>query len=260
MTCGIQYDATDIPPERCIICEDERQYINQEGQKWTTLEEIRKKHHNIFKIEERCLTGIGTEPRFAIGQRAILATSPEGNVLWDCISLVDRDTIKEIENLGGISAIAISHPHFYSSMVEWSHAFGNIPIYIHAYDSKWVMRHDRSIVFWEGNTFNLKKGMTIIRCGGHFEGSSVLHLADSETLLASDTIFVVSDRNYVSFMYSYPNLIPLKPSAVSDIVKSVEPFAIERIYGGWFGLVIEKNGKEIIRKSAERYLSKLTGR
>ena len=29
-----------------------------------------------------------------------------------------------MNELGGIAAIAISHPHYYTSMVEWSRAFG----------------------------------------------------------------------------------------------------------------------------------------
>ena len=52
--------------------------------------------------------------------------------------------------MGGIKAIAISHPHYYSSMVEWSRAFGGVPIYLHAADRQWVMRPDHAIVFWEG--------------------------------------------------------------------------------------------------------------
>jgi len=36
-----------------------------------------------------------------------------GNILWDCVSLIDSDTVARIQALGGISAIAISHPHYY---------------------------------------------------------------------------------------------------------------------------------------------------
>lgn len=35
------------------------------------------------------------EPRFAIGQRALPITHPEGNVLWDCIPL-PTSTIRRI--------------------------------------------------------------------------------------------------------------------------------------------------------------------
>jgi hypothetical protein len=71
------------------------------------------------------LIGIGTQPKFAIGQRALLLCTPEGNILWDCISLIDDATITLINGLGGLHAIAISHPHFYTTLVDWSHAFGD---------------------------------------------------------------------------------------------------------------------------------------
>ena len=56
-------------------------------------------------------------PAFGIGQRALLVRTREGNILWDCVSLIDSDTVALIKALGGIYAIAISHPHYYTSMV-----------------------------------------------------------------------------------------------------------------------------------------------
>ena len=53
----------------------------------------------------------------------MLIQSPGGNVLWDCISLIDDATIEAVRSLGGLATIAISHPHCYSGMVEWSRAF-----------------------------------------------------------------------------------------------------------------------------------------
>src|SRR5439155_9897580 len=125
--------------------------------------------------QERGLIGIGTEPKFGIGQRALLVRAPEGNVLWDCVSLVDDATVEAVRGLGGISALAISHPHYYSCMVEWSRAFGDAPVYLHESDRQWVVRDDDAIVFWHGETCALGDGLTIIRCGGHFDGASVLH-------------------------------------------------------------------------------------
>src|SRR6266516_798754 len=118
--CGTQFDATSTSPQRCTICEDERQFVHYGGQQWTTLERLAADHHNRFEDEAPQLLGIGTEPEFAIGQRALLLQSPAGNLLWDCISLLDQKTIAEVQARGGIRAIAISHPHFSSSMVEWA--------------------------------------------------------------------------------------------------------------------------------------------
>ncbi len=257
-TCGTQYPASMQPPEHCPICEDERQYIGWKGQQWTTLSALQKEHHNEFRIIEPGLTGIGTSPSFSIGQRALLVQTPEGNILWDCITLIDEPTIALVKAFGGVSAIAISHPHYYSSMIEWSHAF-DAPVYLHAADREWVMRPDPSIQFWEGENRSLPGGLTLIRCGGHFPGGTVLHWpAGAEgrgALLTGDIINVVQDRRYVSFMYSFPNLIPLPPSAVRRIVSAVEPFNFDRIYSAWWGRVVAMDAKQSVRRSADRYIA-----
>ena len=56
--------------------------------------------------------------------------TPNGNVLWECISYIDDKTIEAVNGLGGVDAITLCHPHFYDSMVEWSYAFGKVPIYL----------------------------------------------------------------------------------------------------------------------------------
>ena len=202
------------------------------------------------------ISGIGTRPSFAIGQRALLVRSPAGNLLWDCITLLDDATAASVRELGGVRAIAISHPHYYSSMVEWSRCF-NAPIYLHAADRHWVMRPDDAIQFWSEDIKALWDGMTLIRAGGHFEGGAVLHLpAGAEgkgALLAGDILQVAQDRRWVSFMYSYPNYIPLPPSEVDRIVAAVDPFDFDRIYGAWWDRNVASDAKAAVRRSAERY-------
>lgn len=219
--------------------------------------ELQAGHHNIIRRVETGLLGIGTEPGFAIGQRALLIETPQGNVLWDCISLLDETTLMAIKALGGISAIAISHPHFYSAMVEWSHAFG-APVYLHALNRPWVMRPDANTHFWDEEQLLLPGDLTLVHCGGHFPGAAVLHWpAGAEgkgVLLTGDIINVVSDRRYVSFMYSFPNLIPLPARAVRQVVAAVEPFAYDRIYGGWWDRMVLQDAKAGVRYSAERYI------
>src|ERR1700722_3825430 len=146
VTCGTQFAEADEPPKACAVCEDERQYVGWSGQRWTTLDELRQSRRSVFRLEELGLFGIGMEPTFAIGQRALLVTSPEGNVLWDCIPLLDQALVEMIRGIGGVAPIAISHPHYYARMVEWSRAFG-CPIYLHAADRRWVMRPDPAIRF-----------------------------------------------------------------------------------------------------------------
>jgi glyoxylase-like metal-dependent hydrolase (beta-lactamase superfamily II) len=255
--CGTQYPTSEQPPEACAICEDPRQYIPHDaGQVWVAWDELLDSHDAEIR-DDHGLLGIGCAPELAIGQRALLVKSAAGNVLWDCIPYLDDAIVERIAAEGGLAAIAISHPHFYTAMVEWAHTFG-CPIYLHEAERKWVMRPDPSVRFWEGETHDLGGGLTLIRCGGHFEGGQVLHWRDRRALLAGDIVMVVPDRRYVSFMYSFPNLIPLPPSKVQHIAAALAPFEFDTLHGSWWDRFIEADGSNIVRRSADRYIRALT--
>lgn len=260
-TCGTEFPASEQPPQACPICCDERQYVGHEGQTWTTLAQLQKDgFRNEFCEHEPGLIGIGTTPAFAIGERALLLQHPQGNVLWDCMSLIDEETIAYIKRLGGLSAIAISHPHYYATMVTWARHF-DATIYLHEADRQWVMRPSERITFWSGETHTLRDGVTLHRLGGHFAGGTVLHWRQGAqgrgSLLTGDIIAVVADRRYVSFMFSYPNLIPLPAAEVQRIRDRVEPLPFDSLYGAWFGTVIPHDAHQAVLTSAERYIRAL---
>jgi glyoxylase-like metal-dependent hydrolase (beta-lactamase superfamily II) len=258
VTCGVQQAPSLSKPERCPICEDERQYVRQGGQAWTTVAQLAAQGHRVELRElEPELTGVGAEPAVGIGQRGLLVRTPAGNFLWDCFGYIDAKGVEDIRALGGVAGIAFSHPHFYGAMVEWSSAFGGCPIWIPSDDRMWVQREDPAIVEWRG-TREVVPGVTLIQTGGHFEGSAVLHWAAGAggqgALLVGDTITVVSDVRAVSFMRSYPNLIPLPADEIRRIVAAVRPYAFDRIYGGWWDRVTRSDGKGAVERSARRYL------
>jgi hypothetical protein len=258
VACGTQYPDSEAPPPECPICVDPRQYVPPGGQRWTTLAELGADHSNELR-EERTLTGVGTDPGFAIGQRALLVPYGGSNLMWDCITLLDDATAEEVERRGGLAGIAISHPHYYSAMVEWAHRF-DCPIHLHAADAEWVMRPDPAIRHWEGDVLDLGEGLTLIRGGGHFPGGAMLHRASGAgELLTGDIIQVIPDRTHVGFMWSYPNLVPLPDAEVQRIAAAVEPFAYDAIYGAWWDAIIPADGPEIVRRSADRYSRALRG-
>jgi hypothetical protein len=256
-TCGVQHRPASEPPGRCAICEDERQYVGWDGQEWLTPADLRDRYSAEIRAEEPGLIGIGMSPCFAIGQRALLVRSAAGNILWDCIPLLDDVIIDAVRELGGIAAIAVSHPHFYSAVADWADAF-DAPVLLHADDREWVMRPHPRLEFWAGEHIPLHDGMTVIRCGGHFDGAAVLHWpAGAEgrgALLVGDTIMVAQDRQHVSFMRSYPNLIPLPPSAVLRIAAALAPYRYDRIWSGWWSKRVERYAGEAVRRSVDRYL------
>ena len=261
-TCGVQHPPTGSPPNNCPICDDERQWVPHQGQSWTTLEEMKTSGYtNEIREQEPSVIGIGTSPKFGIGQRALLIQTPHGNVLWECISYIDKKTIKEVEDLGGIQAISICHPHFYSSMVEWSKAFDDAPIYLHEADKSWVMREHKSVKFFSAPSIEILPGITVIHCGGHFIGSTALHWSDGAegkgVLMSGDTLQVTADRKYVSFLYSYPNMIPLSPTEVRHIADTVAKYKFDRVYGIFWDRIIAKDGMAAIEKSARRYIKRV---
>jgi len=257
-TCGTQYPSAGSAPKNCPICDDERQFVGLSGQGWTMQEKLGVSHFNAWHEYAPGILGIGTQPRFAIGQRALLLRTAQGNVLWDCISLLDAATVSLIKSLGGIRAMAISHPHFYTSMNEWSRAF-DVSVHLHAADREWIMSPDGNLKLWDGETLELLPDVTLIRGGGHFSGSSMLHWAGGAggrgILCASDTAYVAADRQHVSFMRSYPNLLPLPARNVKAIAAALEPFKFDMMFGNFFESVIETGASEAVQRSAERYLA-----
>ena len=258
VTCGVQQPPSSRVPPRCPICEDERQYVRQGGQAWTTLEKLTSEGHRIeLRDLEPGLVGVGIAPSFGIGQRALLVETERGNFLWDCVGFIDQPAVKAVRARGGIAGIAMSHPHFYGAMTEWSRAFGDAPIYIPKADAEWIQYRSPAVVLWEGMR-EVLPGVTLVQCGGHFEGSAVLHWAAGAdgggALLVGDTITVVPDIRYVSFMRSYPNHIPLPPGSVRAIVRALQPYRFDRVYGGWWDRVTASDGHAAVERSARRYL------
>jgi glyoxylase-like metal-dependent hydrolase (beta-lactamase superfamily II) len=260
--CGTSYPDTAQPPPRCLICDDERQYVPSGGQSWTTPARLASGHVNGWRRLEADLFEIHTHPNFAIGQRALLLRTPEGNILWDCIALLDDATEALVRALGGLRAIAISHPHYYTCMQDWARRF-DCPIRLHAADAAWVMRPDAMIRHWQGETLEIAQGVTLLRLGGHFAGGAVLHWAAGAdgrgAILSGDILQVAADTRRVSFLWSYPNMMPLAAATVRRIAGTLAPWRFERIYGAFPGRQVMADGAGAVQRSAARYIELLEG-
>jgi hypothetical protein len=256
VTCGTQFTPSAAEPDGCPICLDERQYVGHAGQRFTTIAALATDHRNRIEQVEPGLTGIGTEPSFAIGQRALLVSG----LLWDCTTLIDPDTEAAVAAAGGIDAIAISHPHYYSGMVEWAERL-DARILLHEADREHIMRPSPRIELWSGERLPVADGLELHRLGGHFEGGTVCVWRDGAegrgALLSGDIVQVVADRRWVSFMRSYPNLIPLPAAEIARIRGIVETLAFDRVYGAWWDAIVPDDGRARVLRSADRYLRAL---
>lgn len=265
--CGTQFEQTSGLTS-CFICDDPRQYVPPGGQSFTTLAKLRKDGHRLKFEEDEVdpnVTSIKIDPPdVGIPNRGLLIRTPQGNILWDLICHFDEAAVKHINDLGGLSAIVISHPHFYTTWADWSRTFQNTPVYLAAADREWIARKDISNVHFLTETHTtILPGVTAIICGGHFPGSMALHVAPPNTkvpsLFHADTIHTVPNalspdvatakkhakgHTSYTFMWSIPNAIPLDPDAILQIWRALKGFDIEATYG--FVTVRAKEGDATI--------------
>ena len=257
-TCGTQYAPSVVPPEVCRVCSDDRQHVGWDGQRWTTHADLAARHH--VRIErDGAFVGVGIVERFAIPQRALLVPTSVGTVMWDCTSLVTADAVDAINRMGGVAMIAISHPHFYSAMVEWAEALGGVPILLHGADADWVMRPSTLIRHWHGDRLELADDATLVHLPGHFPGSSALLCADPtdtarRALLTGDSLHVAGDRRHVTVMHSVPNYIPVGPDTIRDVRRRLDGVEFDDVYGFTWGLNIIGDADAAVAASFERYL------
>ncbi|KAF1975773.1 hypothetical protein BU23DRAFT_588386 [Bimuria novae-zelandiae CBS 107.79] len=294
-TCGTQFDAPlSSPPKNCPICDDPRQYVPPTGQAWTSLnnEASTSSQRNEFITDPHdprihYITTTPTAPsktnmpaglsdattitkQLGIGERAILLQTEHGNVLWDLVAWLDDGTKDFIKAKGGLKAIVISHPHFWTTHLEWARCFG-CPVYLQECDKEWLQREDKNNVrtLVTQPTYTILPGVTLIRAGGHFPGSSFLHWSDKPSkpgkLFIADTMMSVPSGFYhadrlpgttsFSFMWAYPNMIPLPPDAVLGIWKSIKDFDFEESYGGFMGQNVRRKDLKVkVLESAKIFL------
>jgi hypothetical protein len=261
-TCGTQSAPTARAPATCRVCEDDRQYIGWSGQRWTTHEALGATH--TLRIgDDAGLPAFAVSPDFAIPQRMLLLTTEAGNILWESLSLVTDAAVQSLRDRGGVDRIVISHPHFYASMVEWSDALGKVPILLHAADHAWIQRPARCIEHWHGDRLSIGGGVTLLRTGGHFPGSTALHWATGPrgrgALFVGDSPQVAANRRSVSFMYSYPNFIPMPPASVRQMRELLTPFDYDDAYGFSWGRNIIGGARAAVNSSFDRYLTAVGG-
>lgn len=258
-TCAVEH-AERVPV--CAICDDERQWVPADGQRWTTLAELAANGTRVEITElEPDLYGLTTQESVGIGQQSKLLRTPAGNLLWDPVGFVDDDAVARVRALGEVAFIAASHPHMFGVQVEWSRALGGVPVLVSEADLEWVARPDPVIEPWSGER-EVLPGVTLTQPGGHFPGSAVVHWAAGAdgrgVLLSGDTIFANPDRTSVSFMRSYPNRIPLSGAVVERIAEHVSRFDFDRLYNNFEGIV-PADALDVVRRSAARHAAWVRG-
>jgi len=254
-TCGTQYAPGEVPG-LCPICSDDRQFVPESGQAWTSGRQLQQRHSVLIRQLYPQVYEIKIIPDFAIAQRAFLVLTASGNLLWDCIPLLNEELISFIRSKGGLKAIAFSHPHYYSNMNEWAAAF-DCPVYIHEKDEQWIYNKGPHVSTWEGSAKTLWEGMKIIHTGGHFPGSAVLHipsLSPGGAMLCGDTLYIARSRQHIAIQYSYPNHIPLPAGIVRDIYEQLLQLPFDTLHGAFDFQNLQGNAREVLEASLQRYV------
>ncbi|WP_431215828.1 MBL fold metallo-hydrolase [Puia sp. P3] len=254
-TCGTQYPQGEVP-DVCPICSDDRQFVPESGQVWTSGVRLQQQRSVLIRQLYPEVYEIKVLPDFAIGQRAFLILTPGGNLLWDCIPLLSEQLVSFIRSKGGLKAIAFSHPHYYSNMNEWASTF-DCPVYIHGKDDEWIFNKGPRISVWEGGEKPLWEGMKVIHMGGHFPGSAVLHvpsLSPGGTLFVGDTLYIARSRKHIAIQYSYPNHIPLPAKIVREIFDRLLRVGFDTMHGAFDFQNLAGNAREVLGASVGRYV------
>lgn len=261
--CGVEHADSPLrpAPDSCVLTSavvsmEERGDLPPHGQ-WTTLDELAALAHSTEHIDH----GLGVHslrrtPRFAIGHRSFLVQTGAGNLLWDSPAYLDDEILGMIRELGGVAAIAASHPHMFGAQVSWSREFGGVPVYVNADDQEWLPYRDPVIALWRDQLEPLPD-VRLLQVGGHMRGSSVALTPDG-TLLSGDSITGGLAKNWVSFQRSFPKHIPLSPGVVRRIVDRLEPYDFDRLYT-LGGDEIDRDAKQIVRTAAETHIRWVSG-
>jgi glyoxylase-like metal-dependent hydrolase (beta-lactamase superfamily II) len=255
--CAVEYPVAAEHPAVCPICSDERQYVPPSGQEWTSLQSLQHAGERVvITALEPGLYGLRSEPKLGIGQVSLLLCTPEGNLLWDPPGFVDETAAAAVQSLGGAAVIAASHPHMFGAQTGWSRMLGGPPVLVAEADRQWVQRDDRCIRTWSDEE-EILPGVTLVPVGGHFPGSAVVHW-DRGVVLAGDTVFPGPSQEWVTFMRSYPNAIPLSAAVVRRVADRICARPFDRLYGN-FGNTIPSDARSVVLRSADRYIGWVSG-
>ncbi|GAA4970415.1 hydrolase [Kineococcus glutinatus] len=267
-TCANQHPPTAEPPAVCRICADDRQFVPAGGQEWTSLAELAAEGHRTSWSEvEPGLFQLTVTPQVGIGHRGLLVTTPRGGVLWDPPGYLDDEAVRFVRDHGGLLATARSHPHLCGVDAEWSARFPGpdgtgAPRWVPRRDAGWLLRPEGSVRWWEDRA-EPAPGVTLVRCGGHFAGSAVLHVAAAAggrgALLVGDTLMVLPGERRVAFMRSYPMLLPLPERYLDRLLAALDDLSYDRVHGAWPGRSVDSGAREVVARSAELYRAWLTG-
>ena len=258
-TCGVEHASR---PDVCAICDDERQWVPEQGQRWTTLDELAAAGTRVVVDElEPGLLGLRAEPGVGIGPTTKVVVTPAGSLLWDPLGFVDDEAVAAVLAHGPVVAVVASHPHMFGVQVEWSRRLGGVPVLVSDADASWVQRPDPVIRTWSGER-EVLPGVVLSQPGGHFPGSAVVHWAAGAegrgVLLAGDTIMANPDRRTVSFMRSYPNRLPLSGAVALRVAEQVAGRPFDRLYNNFDG-VIPADARALVLASAQRHAAWVRG-
>lgn len=94
VTCGVETAEGDVPPTACAICSDERQWVPESGQAWTTMADLARTGTatSWFEVEPR-LYGLTATPQVGIGQQTMVVATSAGVVVFDPLGYVDQAAV-----------------------------------------------------------------------------------------------------------------------------------------------------------------------
>ena len=260
-TCGNHFP--EPRPVVCAVCADERQWVPPGGQRWTTLAELAAAgHRSDVRAVEPGLTGIGADPPFAIGQRSLLVSTAGGNLLWDPSGFIDDAAVAAVRAAGGLSYVTASHPHFYGAIARVGprvrrgdlRACGRRGVAAAGFggagadlgrDTGGAARGDAGPV---RRAFPRQRGGALGFRGGRARGAAVRGHDLRDAGRGPGDVRLVGAEPAAAVRGGRPGS-----------GRRCSRYAFDRIYGGWWTPVLRSDAREIVQRSALRYIEHLRG-
>ncbi|GAA3059559.1 MULTISPECIES: MBL fold metallo-hydrolase [Actinomycetes] len=232
-----------------------------QGQAWTSPQEAAQAGAHLELItREPGVHGLVLHDGPGIGQVTSLVRTSIGNVMIEPPAYIDDDAVAVVASVGGVAAILASHPHMYGVQSLWAEAFSDAGVYVSAADEHWLALRPARTVVWDDRV-QIAEDLVATQIGGHFPGSMVARWRAPDgrgVLFSGDAIFPVADQGWVTFMRSYPNMIPLSPAVVRRLADHAAQHDYDRLYGN-FARHISADAAAAVERSARRYIDWVSG-
>lgn len=227
--CGFWQNHFETP-RSCPVCLDFRHTPPDDGWEFLPLAVAASRYKTIWTTDKLNITTFITAPKLGIGPSGYLIPRKQGNIFFESCGFYDEAALDFIEEQGGILHLSFSHPHAFGAAWQLQKRF-EPQVAVQVQDLGWTQTLNTDFPFDEKLT--LDAGAILIHSAGHFDGHSILHLADEKVLFAGDMLkfhFDGAQFTGISTHKAFNRRVPMSHAEVRRYRDVISPLDFEHIY------------------------------